>query len=86
MPLATLTFNLPEEQQEFDLANRALAMSIAIDEIGNEVFRPARKHGYPDAKLNELLEKCGDPGYELVHELERMFYEILNNHSAIGRY
>lgn len=74
-----LEFNLPEEQDEFDTACKAGAMSAAISEIANEVFRPARKHGYSDEKIRNLIEKY-EGSEELVGALEEKFYEILNSH------
>lgn len=50
---------------------------MAIDDIGNDLFRPARKHGYPDRKIQGCLEACGENGFELVSLLEDKFYEIL---------
>lgn len=52
---ATLEFNLPEEQEEFQNAAQAGKMSSAFWAIGNDVFRPARKHGYSDQRLHDLL-------------------------------
>ena len=49
----------------------------AFYEIADKVFRPARKHGYNDLKINEALDKCGDHGEELVGLLEEMFHEVL---------
>jgi hypothetical protein len=45
---ATLTFNLPDEEREFKDAVNGGNMSIAIFNIQQEIFRPARKHGYSD--------------------------------------
>jgi predicted nuclease of restriction endonuclease-like (RecB) superfamily len=73
---ATLTFNLPEEQQDFDLAIKANALHSAIDRIKNEVFRPHRKHGYNDVELQELIK---DPKVlEAISILEEKLFEILN--------
>lgn len=53
---ATLTFNLPEEKEEFDLATNANRYASSLWEVSQEVFRPARKHGYPQKDINLLLE------------------------------
>lgn len=73
---STLEFNLPEEREEFQLALKGSSMSIALSEIANEIFRPARKHGYPDKELNDLVEKNPD-AVEIIGMLETKFYEIL---------
>lgn len=52
---AILKFNLPEETSEFETAVKAGAMAGAIHEIGQNVFRPARKHGYPNQKIQDLI-------------------------------
>jgi hypothetical protein len=52
---ATLEFNLPEEQEEYEITRQAYKMHSAFWTIGNEVFRPARKHGYSDERLHALI-------------------------------
>lgn len=55
----------------------------ALYEIGNEVFRPARKHGYADVKIQELCRKIDNafpnesPAETLIGLLEERFREIL---------
>lgn len=73
---STLEFNLPEEREEFQLALKGSSMSIALSEIANEIFRPARKHGFSDKELNDLVEKNPD-AVEIIGMLETKFYEIL---------
>lgn len=82
---AILEFVLPEDQTEFDTAVKAMDMSIAIHDIGQEVFRPARKHGYPDPQIANLLLKIPDHmGEDLIGLLEEKFYEILNERDVAG--
>ena len=85
---AILEFNLPEEQSEFDMAARANSMHAALWDMAQEIFRPARKHGYNNqdiqATLNHADTVTTSEGYgagtELVSQLEKMFYEILEEH------
>ncbi len=56
MPKAILEFNLPEEQEEFDTAVNAGKLSGFVFDVEQEVFRPARKHGYSDATIQRLIE------------------------------
>lgn len=70
---AILEFSLPEEQNEFDLANKASKMYSALFDIRNQVFRPARKHGYSHTELQDLSEK----EIELISTLEQMFNDVL---------
>lgn len=91
-----IEFNLPEEQEEFDTAVKAADLKAALWEIAQQVFRPARKHGYSDGRIQELLEKAdtlrvpnenGEAGYEpevgteLVSQLEKLFYSILEEYN-----
>ena len=54
---AVLEFNLPEDKEDLDLTMQASSMHSALWETRQEVFRPARKHGYPDTAIATLLEK-----------------------------
>jgi len=89
---ATLSFNLPEERDEFETAVNAGKYRAALQEIAQSVFRPARKHGYADARIQTLVDKLDlvkvpsmygyteemvGGGTELISQLEKLFYEIL---------
>jgi len=93
----TLQFNLPEEEQDFLLATKAGAMSAALWEIGQEIFRPARKHGYSDTQIQELITKLDGlvekpqeftldgparDATDLIGLLEQRFYQILQDHEV----
>lgn len=52
---AILEFNLPEEQEEYEITRQAGNMHAAFWTIGNDLFRPARKHGYSDERLHALI-------------------------------
>lgn len=81
---------------EYDTEEEALAaingwrLQAAIDEVGQEVFRPARKHGYGDVEINKILahldslcEENKTPeglwASDLIHALERKYWEIVND-------
>jgi len=72
---ATITFNLPEDNEEYKLHMKAGAMHSALWEISQEIFRPARKHGYNDPELNKLIED--DKVTEAISLLEKKMYDIL---------
>lgn len=59
----TLEFNLPEEEEEFDLACKAGKMASALYEIG-QALRGAEKYG-PDMKASEFRKQF----YEIVEGL-----------------
>lgn len=92
MPKATLEFSLPEEQEEFETATKAADYKLALWDVAQEIFRPARKHGYSDAAVQKVLDKADEEivvtdvggfkyeigaGSELISILEQKFYEIL---------
>jgi hypothetical protein len=79
MSQVTISYTLPEDTEEMNLALSAGDMHLALWDIAQEVFRPARKHGYPQREIQEALDKCNE-GEELVHLLEKRFYEILEEH------
>jgi hypothetical protein len=72
---ATLTFNLPEEQEEFQNAVDGTKNKYIIDEIYQHVFRPAFKHGYNSryGKLQEL----SDRDIEVIEILADIYREVI---------
>jgi hypothetical protein len=74
---ATLSFTLPEEQEEFDVACRASGAFAALADVREHIFRPARKHGYSDMEINALMDKLGADATNLIHHLECRFNAIL---------
>lgn len=81
---AKLEFNLDETHDiyAFKRASSATDAYLALSAIANEIFRPARKHGYPDVELTALLENAGGYGEEIVSRLEDKFYEILRQYKV----
>ncbi len=78
-----------EHREEFEHIRKASNYASALGDIGNYVFRPARKHGYSDPDIHFLItaidEKMGqdnEGATELVSLLEQKFYSILNEHNA----
>jgi hypothetical protein len=78
MPKATIEFNLdlPEDINAFKRATKATEAYISFFRIGQEVFRPNRKHGYGDPELQKLVEN-NPAASEAIELLEKKFYEIL---------
>lgn len=60
-----LSFNLPEETEQFEDACKGSTYKWKLDEVWDEVFRPHMKHGYgtrhlteeQSKRLNELTDK-----------------------------
>jgi len=62
---ATLEYNLPEDQHEYDLANSAGAMYNALFEIKDEL---RRLHKYGELKEGQ---------WEIVDKIYQQFHDIL---------
>ncbi len=69
-----------DETEVRDAMFRATDMLSALRDIGNDVFRPARKHGYADSRIQSLLTTLGEPGEELVSLLEDLYCKILRDY------
>lgn len=76
MPKAILEFHLPEEENEFQAAIQGQDCRMALWDIAQEIFRPARKHGYSDQRIQELIDK-NEKAVELIGLLETRFYVML---------
>ena len=77
--IATLRFNLNDEDDRYNykIHQQAQGLHRALGDIGNEIFRPARKHGYGDPVLAELFQKNEEILSEFIGLLETRYYEIL---------
>lgn len=76
-----MEFQLPDEQEEFNTASKGADYKLALWDVAQEVFRPARKHGYSEARINDALALCNEHGEDLIGELEKKFYDILHNYN-----
>ena len=56
MQKITISYTMPEDREDFHAALKGSASMAAMETISNEVFRPARKHGYNNAKIQSTLE------------------------------
>ena len=58
---ATLEFNLPEENEEFELAKNAVKYSIVLDEVDERLFRqPLKYDNVPPALKKAIAENYLD--------------------------
>lgn len=80
----TLRFTLPDESEELAMAQNGHAYVEALRMTAEHIFRPARKHGYPQDRhqIAEMVEKIGPDAEELIGRLESLFYEILEDCGA----
>lgn len=74
-----IEFDNDTESEQLDRALKADEFVFALEEISNEVFRPARKHGYQDEEIRGLMDAIGPEANELVSLLEKKFYDILES-------
>jgi hypothetical protein len=83
---ATLTFTLPEENEEFNMAVKAGSYHGALWDVSQNVFRPYRKHGYPDMDMQALFEEIDvatdGKGSDFMEKLEALFWAQLNDHDV----
>lgn len=81
---AILEFELPKEQEDFDDAVNAARYKNILHEVEQQVFRPARKHGYAQQNIQDLITKLDAtspedvPATELISLLEDLYYSLKN--------
>ena len=66
-----LEFQLPEEQEDFEDAQKAWKYKHAFQEVWEKLFRPRNKHGYADRDLNRLSRT--KTGRKLLDKLEEEY-------------
>lgn len=78
MTKAKLEFDLDDfdDKAEHKRMLNATNAYIALNEVANQIFRPARKHGYSDTEISNLMKE-NPKSEELVGELESKFHSIL---------
>lgn len=75
----TMTFKFPEDKEELHHAQRGRDYYLALIEVLQECFAPARKDGYKDQNINRLLEDMRE-GEQLIQLLEHKFWDIMTRH------
>lgn len=70
-----------ESMEELKPYVQATNMKLMLWDISQEIFRPARKHGYsaclgPREHMN--IEDWSEETHKVVGTLEEMFYELLS--------
>lgn len=91
---AVLEFDLSDEDDKelHSMAVRSQDAFRVLSEIRDQIFRPARKHGYDDKKLQKLIDNSGTfdhPDYgelsvgpEIIEILEDKFSQLLNEYNV----
>lgn len=70
-----------EDMERYERIMAAERMAQTLFQIRNEIFRPARKHGYSDKLLNKLLENSDCA--HLIEILESKFNEICEENDTL---
>lgn len=78
MPKGMLEFDLPSEQEEFDIAIKAGRYQLAVEEVWERLFRPYYKHGYANETLNKLANTKS--GGVIIEELAKIYREIVEEY------
>lgn len=76
MSKVILEFNSPEDHDEIQYAMKGASAHFALEEIRQEIFRPARKHGYANEKIQHYINTYPD-AIQLIRWLEEEFNQIL---------
>ena len=79
MPKATISFSLPEEMEEFKDAVHVQDYKNVLYYLEQDVFRPARKHGYTDQKIETLINAINDLIAQQKEELMGEFSNFPKN-------
>jgi hypothetical protein len=77
-----LKFNLeePRTQKDFILATKANLLLLTIDEIWNQCFRPAFKHGYGNREIQDLIDKIGQDAIDLIRLIGEEYQGVKNDY------
>jgi len=74
-----MEFNLPEEREELELAQKGWEYKSKLDDVWEEVFRPYRKHGYSDEELQNTIDAHPETARVVIEGLIKIYLEILND-------
>jgi len=79
----TINYDLDNEEDRSSYERHRIAAGAchALWEISQKVFRPARKHGYSDIRIEKLMRSFDD-SEELIGLLEELFFEILDDNGV----
>jgi hypothetical protein len=82
---AILEFDLnePDDRMHHKMAVDSQDMLIFIWDVEQDVFRPHRKHGYGNLRLDQLVANHPEVR-EAISLLEEMYYELKANRFNYG--
>ena len=68
MPKVTLTFQLPEEREDYEITSKAINMHIAIHDF-SQVLREYRKYRELDESQSKLIEELSEKWRECIEDV-----------------
>ena len=68
MPTGVLKFDLPKENNEFELATKAQNLLFALSDFDQDVLRQYQKYGHDFETADEIL-----------NDIRKRFFEILKD-------
>lgn len=77
MPKCTLTFQLPEEREEFELATRAGALQNVLWELDQKFYRSNIKYGIQSDLLLRIRKDLSESEIAVDEELLRRIIETV---------
>lgn len=87
MSKGILEFNLPEDKEDFEMAQNGWKFRVALQEIDEDLLRSLVKYDAPKGtETSELYVKLTEAEKEIVRNfvdaLRSDFYEIINERGA----
>ena len=81
---ATLEFDLPQEQDEFEAAVGGQIAREKLDAIWDVLFRPALKHGYVGLRADDLnayvaYVAAGPDGKDVITMLSERYRDLIKD-------
>jgi hypothetical protein len=79
-PRYEITVKCQDDSEVVDVV-KAYDYKRALHELWDVLFRPRHKHGYPEARVNEIIAE-NDAVNELMDALEEKYREIMINYEV----
>lgn len=84
MSKAILEFNLPEDREDFEMAQNGWKFRAALQEIDDDLLRALVKYGQPrSVRLADFYDKLSQDDKKIIAEfvdvLRADMYEIIND-------
>lgn len=78
MPKVNITFDLPEENEDYKIYSKAMDMHLALWDFSQDVLRKLDKYGFHPTEKRELTEE----EHGIVEHIREEFYKIINEYGV----